>query len=159
MKTCNHSQNIRDKLQFSYETVHYRKFSISIFQNIFVSADKIFISGSELSTRQQFYQRGLNKKETQLLLTKYFLSFSRIRFIRLMTLNGLNLGREVTFMKYFASVVSLIFLLKILTWNKITFLASNFLNIAELVGNELIKSIYEKFYQYFFFYPIYRYLL
>ena len=76
-----------------------------------------------------------------------------------MTLNGLNLGREVTFMKYFASVVSLIFLLKILTWNKITFLASNFLNIAELVGNELIKSIYETFYQYFFFYPIYRFLL
>ena len=62
-------------------------------------------------------------------------------------------------MKYFASVVSYIFLLKILIWNKITFLASNFLNIAEVVGNEIVKSIYEKFDQYFFFYPIYRDLL
>ena len=47
-------------------------------------------------------------------------------------------------MKYLASVVSLIALPKTLIWNKITFPASNSLNSAELVENELIKSIFEK---------------
>ena len=68
-----------------------------------------------------------------------------------MTLNGVNLGRAVTFMKYFASVVSLIFLMKILIWNKIAFPASNLLNIDKLVGNELIKSIYKNFLPIFLF--------
>ena len=45
-------------------------------------------------------------------------------------------GRAVTFMKYLASVGSLIFLAKTFIWNKITFLASNSLNLAELVVNE-----------------------
>ena len=72
-----------------------------------------------------------------------------------MTLNRVKLGRAVTFMKYLASVVSLIFLPKILIWNKITFPTSDLLNFAELVGNEL-KSISKKVYQYSFFYPIYR---
>ena len=58
-----------------------------------------------------------------------------------MTLNRVKLGRTVTFMKYLASVVSLIFLPKTLIWNKITFPASNLLNFAELVENELMKSI------------------
>ena len=49
-----------------------------------------------------------------------------------MTLNRVKLGRAVTFMKYLASVVSLIFLAKTLIWNKITFPASNSLNLAEL---------------------------
>ena len=40
-----------------------------------------------------------------------------------MALNHVKLGREVTFMKYLASVVSLIFLALTLIWNKITFLA------------------------------------
>ena len=62
-----------------------------------------------------------------------------------MTLNRVKLGRAVTFMKYLASVVSLIFLAKTLIWNKITFLASNLLNLAELVVNEPMKSIYKKF--------------
>ena len=52
-----------------------------------------------------------------------------------MNLNCVELGRGVTFMKYIASVVSLIFLPKNLILNKITFPASNSLNFAELVGN------------------------
>ena len=51
-----------------------------------------------------------------------------------MTFNRVKLGRAVTFMKYLASVVSLIFLPKALMWNKITFPTSNSMNFAELVG-------------------------
>ena len=58
-----------------------------------------------------------------------------------MTLNLIKLGRAVTFMKYLVNAVSLIFLPKTLIWNKITFPASNSLNLAELVLNEPIKSI------------------
>ena len=76
-----------------------------------------------------------------------------------MTPNGVKLGSAVTFMKYLAGVVSLIFLPKTLIWNKITFPASNSQNFAELVENELMKSISEKIYHYSFFYPIYRCLL
>ena len=76
-----------------------------------------------------------------------------------MTLNRVKLGRAVTFMKYLASVVTLIFLSKTLIWNKIMFPASNSLNFAELVENELMKNISKKFYQYSFFYPIYCCLL
>ena len=72
-----------------------------------------------------------------------------------MTFNRVKLGRAVTFMKYLAAVVTLIFLPKILIWNKIMFPASNSLNFAELVENELIKNISKKFYQYCFFHPIY----
>ena len=50
-----------------------------------------------------------------------------------MTLNCVKLGRAVTFMKYLASVASLLFLPETLIWNKFTFLASNLLNFAELV--------------------------
>ena len=49
---CNHSQNISDKLSFSCEIAHYEKSQISIFQEIFASTDKTFISGGGLSTRQ-----------------------------------------------------------------------------------------------------------
>ena len=52
-----------------------------------------------------------------------------------MTLNRVKLGRAVTFMKYLASAVSLIFLPKTLIGNKIKFPASNSLNFAELVEN------------------------
>ena len=55
-----------------------------------------------------------------------------------MTLNRLKLGRAVTFMKYLASLVSLIFPSETLIWNKTTFPVSNSLNLAELVVNELI---------------------
>ena len=61
-----------------------------------------------------------------------------------MTLNRVKLGRAVTFMKYLATVVSLIFLAKTLIWNKIMFPATNSLNLAEMLVNELIKSIYKK---------------
>ena len=57
-----------------------------------------------------------------------------------MTLNCVKLGRAFTFMKYLASVVSLIFLPKTLIWNKIMFPASN-----SLVKNELLKSMSQKF--------------
>ena len=60
-----------------------------------------------------------------------------------MTLNRVKLGRAVTLMKYRANIVSLIFLPKTLNWNKITFLESNWRNLAELVVNELMKSIPE----------------
>ena len=62
-----------------------------------------------------------------------------------MTLNCVKLGRAVTFTKYFAIVVSLIFLPKTLIWNKITFAALNLLSFAEMVEIELIKSISQKF--------------
>ena len=73
-----------------------------------------------------------------------------------MTPNCVKLGRVVTFMKHLASVVSLIFLAKTLIWNKITFPASNSLNLAELVLNGPMKSICKKTYQYSFFYSIYH---
>ena len=38
------------------EIVHYGKSSISVFQEIFASTDKIFISGGRIITRQQFYK-------------------------------------------------------------------------------------------------------
>ena len=65
--------------------------------------------------------------------------------IRLMSLNRVKLGRTATFNKYLANVVSLIFLTKYLIWNKITFLASNTLNLAELMANEPTKVIYKTF--------------
>ena len=61
-----------------------------------------------------------------------------------MTLNRGKLGRAVTFMKYLAGIVSLIFQPKTLIWNKITFSPSNSLNFAELVEKELVKSIFKK---------------
>ena len=39
-----------------------------------------------------------------------------------MTLKRVKLGRAATFMKYLASIVSLIFLSKTIFWNKIVFL-------------------------------------
>ena len=73
-----------------------------------------------------------------------------------MTLNRVKLWRAVTFMKYLASVVSLIFLPETLIWKKITFRLSNLVNLADLVVNDL-NSI--KNYQYSFFYLIYHCLL
>ena len=62
-----------------------------------------------------------------------------------MTPNRVELRPAVTFMKYLVSVVSLIFLLKTLIWNKITFPTSNSLKFAELVENDLMKSASKKF--------------
>ena len=61
-----------------------------------------------------------------------------------MTLNCVKLERAVTFVKYLATVVSLIFLAKFLIWNKIMFPVSNLLNFAELVENEPLKSNYKQ---------------
>ena len=69
------------------------------------------------------------------------LIFNELYLFALMTLNRVKLGRAVTFMKYLASVVPLIFLPKTLIWNKITYWLSNLLNLAELVLNDLTKSI------------------
>ena len=63
-----------------------------------------------------------------------------------MALNHVKLGRTVTFVKYLASVVSLIFLPKTLISNKITFQVLNLVNLAELVVNELTKSITKTIY-------------
>ena len=76
-----------------------------------------------------------------------------------MTVNRLKLGRAVTFMIYRASVVSLIFLAKTLIWNKINFPTLNLMNLAELVVNEPMKSIYQKIYQNSFFCLIYHCLM
>ena len=76
-----------------------------------------------------------------------------------MTLNRLKLGRVVNFIKYLASVVSLIFLAKTLIWNKINFPTLNLMNLAELVENEPMKSIYQKIYKNSFFCLIYHCLM
>ena len=80
--------------------------------------------------------------------------FKKTLFICIMTLNRVKIERAVTFMKYLADVVSLIFQPKTLIWNKITFPASNSLNHAELVQMSL-KSISINIHQYPFFYPFY----
>ena len=54
-----------------------------------------------------------------------------------MTLNGLKLGHPINFMKYLASVASLIFLAKTLIWNKINFPILNLMNLEELVEMSL----------------------
>ena len=62
-----------------------------------------------------------------------------------MTPNRVKLGRTATLiMEYLDSIASLIFLPKTLIWNKIKFLASNSLNFAELMENEVVKSISKK---------------
>ena len=48
----NHSLNIWDKLCFLCEIAHHGKSSVSVFQEIFTSTDKVFISGGGPSTRQ-----------------------------------------------------------------------------------------------------------
>ena len=63
-----------------------------------------------------------------------------------MTLNRIKLGRAVTFMEFLASAVSLIFLPKVLNWNKITFRISNSLNLTELVVNELRTRVSKEVY-------------
>ena len=101
------------------------------------------------------WDQGCLNKEIQLKLCEIF---SILIFIRLVTLNRVKLGRTVTFMKYLASVVSLIFLPNTLVWNKITFWISNTLNLAELVVNDVTKCI-SKLYQHSFFHPIFHCLL
>ena len=61
-----------------------------------------------------------------------------------MTLNRVKLGRAVPFMKYLASVVSLIFLAKTLISNKITFPAPNLQNFANSSDDKILSSLIEK---------------
>ena len=61
-----------------------------------------------------------------------------------MTINRVKLGCAVTFMINVGSVACLRFLAKALIWNKITFKAPNSLTFAELMVNELMKSIYQR---------------
>ena len=61
-----------------------------------------------------------------------------------MTLNRVSLGRAVAFMKYLASVASIIFLAKTLIWNKITFSTLNSLDLAKMMANDPKKSIYKR---------------
>ena len=74
-------------------------------------------------------------------------------------LNRVKLVRALNLMEYLASVALLIFLQKTLIWNKITFQGSNSLNLAELLVNQLTKSISKKTYEYSLFYLIYPCLL
>ena len=74
-------------------------------------------------------------------------------------LNRVKLVRTLNLMEYLASAALLIFLQKTLIWNKITFQVSNSLNLAELLVNQLTKSISKKIYEYSFFYLIYPCLL
>ena len=92
-------------------------------------------------------------------VTYFAFSYLMNSIYSLMTLNRIKLGRAVTFTKYLASIISLIFLAKTLFWNIATFPASNSLNLAELVVNEPMKSIDKKIYQYSFFCLIYHCLM
>ena len=65
-----------------------------------------------------------------------------------MILNRVKLGRVLTFIKHLSSVVSLIFLALTLIWSKITLPAYNSLNLAELVVNEPMNSMYKTIYQF-----------
>ena len=60
-----------------------------------------------------------------------------------MTPSHVKPGRAVTFMKYLASIVSFIFPPKILICNKITFPASNSLNLPKLMINVLMRSFFK----------------
>ena len=70
-----------------------------------------------------------------------------------------KIGRAVTFTKYLASVVCLIFLAKTFICNKITFPASNSVNLTEHVVSDPTKSIYKKNYQHSFVCSIYHCLV
>ena len=57
-----------------------------------------------------------------------------------MVLNNIKLERTVILIKYITTIVSLLFILKTLTWDKIVLPASNLLNLLELMGIELKKT-------------------
>ena len=126
-----------------------------IFQNSFFAGP--ILAAFSTSRIYNTEPRGLKLEgdTTESLWHIFYFDISWIPYIRLMTLNCSKLGHAVTFMIYLASVVTLIFLPKTLIWNKIMFPASNSLNFAKLVENELMKRMSEKFYQYSFFYPVY----
>ena len=71
-----------------------------------------------------------------------------------MTLNRVKLRRAVTFMKYLASVVSLIFLPKTLIWNKIRLQLFSFTESCRAGGKRAYERYLQKNYQYSFSTPI-----
>ena len=87
------------------------------------------------------------------------MTLNRVILVLLMTLNRVKLERAVVFMKCLTTAVSLIFLPKTLIWNKITFRLLNLLSLAELMVNEVTKSVSKKNYQYSFSYQTNHYLL
>ena len=76
-----------------------------------------------------FYQGGLRRRYNWFFVTYFLFPYLITLLIGSMTLNRVKLGREVIFIKYLASAVSLTFLVLTLSWNKITFLAHNLLNL------------------------------
>ena len=57
-----------------------------------------------------------------------------------MVLNNIKLERTVILIKYITTIVSLLFILKTLAWDKMVLPASNLLNLLELMGIELKKT-------------------
>ena len=72
-----------------------------------------------------------------------------------MVLDHAKLGCAFTFIKDLARVFSLSFLPKTLIWNKMVFLASNLLKLAEMVVNQLKTTISKNNYEYSFLYAIF----
>ena len=120
-----------------------RLISFIYFLVFFLKLSKITLTIKLQTFRNISIFRGLNDKEIHFNLCNIFSIF--IFNERVMTLNCAKLGRVVAFMRYLASIVSLIFLAEISNWNRITFPASNLLNLAELLVNDPRKSIYKKF--------------
>ena len=71
-----------------------------------------------------------------------------------MTLNRAKLGRAVTFMKYLASVVSLIFLAETLIWNHVPGII--FAESCRAGDKRAYEAYRQKNFQYSFFYSIYH---
>ena len=106
------------------------------------------IDSSELRLSHQSFKSLMHPYFT------FYFDISLTLFIHWMTLNCIKVRRTDTFMKYLASVFSLLFLQETLIWNKVTFLASNLLNLAELVANELMKSISKKITNVYFLFDL-----
>ena len=124
--------NSRDKSKFFFfaETLcsrhfvlmFYRKASLAFFLDCF---ERFFCQNQGFC----FYQGGLRRRYNWFFVTYFLFPYLITLLIGSMTLNRVKLGREVIFIKYLASAVSLIFLVLTLSWNKITFLAHNLLNL------------------------------
>ena len=112
-------------------------------------------------------QGGSNQKKISLKFCNIqWISFSKFHFsfwltllIRLMILNHVKLGPAVTFTKYRTMVISLIFLPKIIIWNKMAFPPRNLLKLAELEVNELKITFSRNINQYLFLQPIHYCLI
>ena len=68
--------------------------------------------------------------------------------------NREKLGQAITFEKYLASVDFLVFLQESFIWNKIAFPASSFLNLSELLINDLKMNISENIFLFIFLFDL-----